>query len=146
MHNNKYGFTLVEIIIVVAVIGILSTIGAVTYMGVQEKSRDSQRETRATIIANSLEKYFENNGEYPKCPDFANNPGLFLTDIKVEVFQTPQSTTNSIECSSNQPDISVLKDVYTYQYNNTDGNFILWYISEVDKSIYHIYSKHSLLD
>lgn len=143
MHNKKYGFTLVEIIIIITVIGILSTIGVVTYNGAQAKSRDSQREARATLIANSLEKYYEDNGEYPSCSAFADNPSGFLTDLKPEVFQTPTSTSNSIKCSNPSEEISTSLDFFTYQYDNENRSWELWYISEIDNTIYSIDSKYS---
>lgn len=64
LKNNR-GFTLIELIIVISVIGILATIVSLSYVSTQNRARDTQRRTSATIISSSLEKYFDENGEYP---------------------------------------------------------------------------------
>lgn len=63
--NNRNGYTLVELIVIIVTIGILSAIASLTYITVQQQSKDSQREASAAIVSESLEKYFSQNGEYP---------------------------------------------------------------------------------
>lgn len=70
IKRNHYGFTLVELTVVIAVIGILASVGIVSYIEVQKQSRDNQRQTDMTIFQNELEKFYEKNGTYPPgCPD-----------------------------------------------------------------------------
>lgn len=66
MGNVKRAFTLLELLIVIALIGILITIAAVSYSSAQKKTRDSRRMTDVKNIQTALEQYYaDNNGAYP---------------------------------------------------------------------------------
>lgn len=59
------GFTLVELMIVVALIVILSTIGAVIYINVLKNARDSIRKADISAISKALEVNRTTNGYIP---------------------------------------------------------------------------------
>lgn len=63
--NKKSGFTLVELLIVIVIIGILASIGLGSFNTAQMKSRDSKRKTNLQQIANALEIYYNDKGKYP---------------------------------------------------------------------------------
>lgn len=65
LKNKSKGFTIVELLIVIVVIGILATLVIVTFTGIQQKARDSQRQTDINAIDSHLEAYFASNGNYP---------------------------------------------------------------------------------
>lgn len=65
MPKTKSGFTLVELLIVIVVIGILAAITLVAYNGVQAKARDAQRQSDINSITKALEMYYIDNGQYP---------------------------------------------------------------------------------
>lgn len=70
LRRNNQAFTIVELMVVIVVIGILTTIVVLSYQGVQRQTRDAQRETTVAIISSALEKYYEKNGEYPADDQF----------------------------------------------------------------------------
>ena len=43
IYRKTFGFTLIELIVVISIIGILVTIGTATYTTAQQKSRDVRR-------------------------------------------------------------------------------------------------------
>lgn len=59
------GFTIVEVLVVIVIIGILVSIGGIVYMRQNDQSKNTTRESRAKIISESLENYYSRNGEYP---------------------------------------------------------------------------------
>lgn len=62
---KSHGFTIVELVVVIAVAGIIATIGLVASSQVQKDSRDKKREADIVLLQNELEKFYETNGEYP---------------------------------------------------------------------------------
>ena len=65
MNKLLRGFTIVELVVSIVIIGILASIGIASYNRIQIESRDSQREAAVTTIMGALEKFYEKNGEYP---------------------------------------------------------------------------------
>jgi len=65
IRKRTSGFTIVELLIVIVVIGILAALVIVTYNGIQQKARDTERKTDINAIASHLEAYNAQNGRYP---------------------------------------------------------------------------------
>jgi prepilin-type N-terminal cleavage/methylation domain-containing protein len=63
---KKRGFTLMELLIVIAIIGILVSVSVVSYSSAQKKSRDSRRIGDMKAIQNAWEQYYaDNTANYP---------------------------------------------------------------------------------
>ena len=62
---NKQGFTIVEIILVIVIIGILTGLVTNAFGGLQDDARDSERKTDVQALASDLEKYYTDYGIYP---------------------------------------------------------------------------------
>lgn len=65
VRERQGGFTLIEIIVVVAVIAILATITIVSYNGVVTSSRNKEVSGEATTIGGELKKLRSDAGAYP---------------------------------------------------------------------------------
>ena len=63
--TSSVGFTIVELLIAIIVIGILASITLVQYNGAQSKARDTQRRADIGNITKALEQYYADNGAYP---------------------------------------------------------------------------------
>lgn len=59
------GFTIVELLIVIVVIGILAALVVTTYNGIQQKARDTERKTDINALHGQIEAYQAQNGKYP---------------------------------------------------------------------------------
>ncbi len=64
-HNIKRGFTLVELLIVIAILSILSTLGLANFQTARSKARDLTRKSDLQSIAKSLEAYANDHRGYP---------------------------------------------------------------------------------
>lgn len=63
--TTPYGFTIIELLIVIIVIGILATLVVYNYTGTQARTRDAKRTTDAKSIEAALESYRSENTGYP---------------------------------------------------------------------------------
>lgn len=64
------GFTLLELLVVMAIIGILAAIGFGSYGTVQSKARDARRKSDLENVARALEMYYNDNKAYPAVGSF----------------------------------------------------------------------------
>ncbi|OGK62464.1 hypothetical protein A2334_05505 [Candidatus Roizmanbacteria bacterium RIFOXYB2_FULL_38_10] len=65
-NSVQKGFTLLEMLIVLAIISIVITIASISYSTAQKKSRDSRRKSDLKVIQNAFEQYYSVCGySYP---------------------------------------------------------------------------------
>lgn len=154
-QQRRSGFTLIEIIVVIVVIGILASITTFGFSRFQADSRDAQREAAASIIVERLEKYFDENGEYPSCAAISGSPTdavntLGSIDPNVLVAPAaPSNEQNSIKCTTT---LTVGgQDFFEYRgdgsANCTSGTsclaYTLRYISEANGEIVEVPSRRT---
>ncbi len=65
MRKSENGFTIVELLIVIVVIGILATITIVSYNGIQQRSKNAQISTVLQTYVKALRLYEIDNGKFP---------------------------------------------------------------------------------
>lgn len=79
MKRMPNAFTLVELLVVVAIIGILAAIGSFGYTVAVKLSRDAKRQADLKVIQSALEQYHNDQHHYP--PTAASvTPGTRFTD------------------------------------------------------------------
>lgn len=87
--SRQVGFTIVELLIVIVVIGILAAITIVAYNGVQSRAREASLKSDLTNVAKQIELY-RADGDYP-----ANDTQL--SSIRAKFSFSPVAT-NVISC------------------------------------------------
>ena len=80
MKNNK-GFTLVELLAVIALIGLLSVVGVATYRGVNESSKKKALEAKITQLKSAAEKWGREN-------NITNKTNISVNALVVEGYIT----------------------------------------------------------
>lgn len=99
---TQKGFTIVELLIVIVVIGILAALVITTYNGIQQKGRNTERETDLKALQGQLEAYYALKGSYPAIAtdgtglgsDSAKNVEFVQTEMKgldKEALRDPKS-------------------------------------------------------
>ena len=76
---KQKGFTIVELLIVIVVIGILAAISIVAYNNVTQKARDDQRISDARNIINAAASYQAENGSWPTATQVKAYPTIKLS-------------------------------------------------------------------
>lgn len=163
---NRRGFTVVELLIVITVMGILLILGMVNLRGTQISARDTERKTDIESIALHLEAFYKVGrddstifGRYPSVAIAGNIQGS-LQDADLRSFTPPGAAdsdagflvaTNSLQTTIDvrpEPTIST----YVYQPLEQNGNlclgasmcqkFNLYYKLESDGMVYIVTSKN----
>lgn len=70
--RDSRGFTIVELLIVIVVIGILATLVITTFRGIQSKARNAKTTVTVKQYATAIQLYKENSGNYPAVPNEAD--------------------------------------------------------------------------
>ena len=65
MNKRISGFTVVEVMVIIVIIGVLASVTIVSYRGVQERARTAQTLTAANQWIKVLQTYKARNGAYP---------------------------------------------------------------------------------
>jgi len=159
-------FTLIEVLIVISIIGVLTTIVVVSYRGVQKKSRDDRRVADLSTIASALDQYYENNAnKYPLflgaegCPEGAdpNQAGRIFTERDAFVAKVsdylnpvPKDPTKDVgyryvySCDGRHfALITIIEDQNKSNWSNTAPQYLKYYVGvdpgNIDTSkIYYI--------
>jgi type II secretion system protein G len=97
---KQRGFTIVELLIVIVIIGILAAITIVAYNGIQGRARDSARISDINAIRKALEVYKSFNGEYPEEGAVGweyshTDPQNFLAALKPYLGKVPVDPVNN---------------------------------------------------
>lgn len=116
-RNNNQGFTLIEVLIVVVIIGILATLAIISLTSVRAKARDSKRISDIKQLQTALELYRGDNNTYPS---FLNE-GTPLAGPDGSTYMT------KVPISPGRPDGTCQADTYTYTTSDPANTYNISY-------------------
>jgi prepilin-type N-terminal cleavage/methylation domain-containing protein len=126
IRKHTSGFTIIELLVVVVIIGILSTLVVTTYSGVQAKNRNGSRQVAIDTLQSQLETYY---AQYSRYPTYANlNDAAWrqanLKDLSAKSLEDPHWNTKNAACTTDNKVIIASQpasDCYSYQPIGPDG-------------------------
>jgi prepilin-type N-terminal cleavage/methylation domain-containing protein len=119
LKKRSQGFTIVELLIVIVVIGILALLVITTYSGIQAKARNSKRQTDIQSVQTQLEAFFSQNGYYPSLTDLNSSAwlGTNMKSLDQNALIDPSNPTQSKTFLS-----APAAKSYSYQVTQSDGS------------------------
>ena len=149
MRKNRKGFTLIELVIVIAILGILALYAVPKYQGLIEEARSSEARAQLGTVRSAMGIYYaKNHGVYPATLDgtiFAEDavPEVEVTlssgavdrHNTVTTAETQDGTITAAEITASNVggwmyDVSTAKDEADVRINSTDVDTITgknWY-------------------
>lgn len=112
------GFTLIELMIVVAIIGILVSIGIVRYNSLVHKSEESTTRGNVGVMRSALAIYYSDNEQYYPSDDLScmTNNNRYLD--KIQAMKTPPShPPNTLVINE-----TTVSDSGAWSYNNNPNS------------------------
>lgn len=119
INKRMQGFTIVELLIVIVVIGILAALVLNSFQGVQARARDTERRTDTNTIATQLEVFYNDNGGYPVFTGSINTDSWIQANLRgadLTAFRAPNQTANTMVNSA-----TPTQDQYGYRPLQADG-------------------------
>ncbi|KKP48052.1 MAG: hypothetical protein UR39_C0002G0155 [Candidatus Woesebacteria bacterium GW2011_GWA1_33_30] len=105
------GFTLIEMLVVISLIGILAALALVSFTASQKQARDVTRKSDLKQYQTSLENYAnKNNGNYPISASTPLSSGAVCTALAIGT------------CPADPKDISPLQ----YRYISDGLKYVIW--------------------
>ena len=134
IHNSRQGFTLLELLVVVLIIGILSAVALPQYQISVTKSRYANLKTLVDSIAQAQRIYFLENGEYTRdfealtieMPNYTSETKTSAGTYRYFSWGMCSLQTAQVECLDNKGKIRYNINLSTHRQqcvaNTTDQN------------------------
>jgi len=116
LKQKQQGFTIVELLIVIVVIGILAALVITTFTGIQQKARNTERTTDIKALHGQVEAYYAQNGKYPTLANMNDSTwrGTNMKGLDQEALKDPKSASYNLVATAGA-------NVYSYAVFASDG-------------------------
>lgn len=116
LNKKQQGFTIVELLIVIVVIGILAALVITTFTGIQQKARNTERTTDIKALHGQIEAYYAQNGKYPTLGNLndATWRGTNMKGLDAEALKDPKGSGQTLAATAGA-------NTYSYAVFASDG-------------------------
>jgi general secretion pathway protein G len=129
--SKRSGFTLIELVVVIMILGILAAVAAPKFLGTSSTAIDNGAKQTLAIVRDAIELYAAKNGAVPTCDGAPNT--LFkaaLSPFMRGNFPTCAvgNVKNADIAFVNTPGVALTVDATpacSWKYNNATGEFII---------------------
>lgn len=111
LKSKNRGFTLVELMVAIAIVAILAIVGMVVFSELQKKGRDSRRRQDIDALTRAVEQFVLDKGEYPTIPHT-----LCSLDEEWDTILAPQLVPEYLQSMPKDPKNSARRGVELGQY------------------------------
>ncbi|OGZ18789.1 MAG: hypothetical protein A2175_00710 [Candidatus Nealsonbacteria bacterium RBG_13_42_11] len=123
--KKNIGFTLIEILVVIAIIGLLSSVVLVSIKGGAEKARDARRQEDLNTIQKALEMYEIDHGSYPI--SVLSEESFKDTSLGSSWNENPQNYWDQNSALQKLVDEKYLSTIPIDPINNSKTSHFYWY-------------------
>ncbi len=139
ININKKGFTLIEILVAIAIIGILATMLLANFQGIRARARDAQRKRDLNELRTALRLFYNDNQSYPLNVPNRDSGGSEEDEQKITCLTSGTAGTgdaldwgDAFECGGTTYMQELPEDPleghirYYYEVGNNGDSFSLW--------------------
>ena len=101
--NSKKGFTIIEVVLVLAIAGLIFLMVFVALPNLQRTQRDTQRRDDISRVATALTQYITNNGKTPASSASADFVTNYLTANGEDTFVDPSGSNYVVRITDATP-------------------------------------------
>lgn len=128
--TNQKGFTIIELLVVIVIIGILVALALPNLFAAQARGRDTDRKNELKNFQQKLETYFGDNDEYPDGDVAAAATAIGITDSAE--YTGPRQDTYTYTVADDQQSYTLSADLENDDDKDADddGNYVLQSVNE----------------
>ena len=124
-RNNKKGFTIVELVIVIAVIAILAGVLIPTFAGIITKAQDSAALQEATAIKNAANVEALSLPEHKGLEEIAGDKTIYVVTAKGVWFTWAEGKLNPLETALADADKKIKENDTIFVADNEEDGVVL---------------------